>query len=267
MIYKTIFDLRGTTTQQSIVKSALDKIMFPWTRIVPPNGKFIIGWANLNGQTLKNAKLHKGDHPGKDTDVDPLEGEINGREYILGVFYPSSGNIYIDNALVKYPDIAKTTVSAEIAHLVDYFLPLTNAMRTQISNLMHGGDATDHGHSWWEKVDYGAEYYTLVGESFMQAFTVAYSDMPFSTTEWTHFITKAQAPALRKILGIERTDYIAPTVQNVTPSPNGKYYTRNNSKLYHVAHKGVKGEIFYDTIAQCQAAGLQPCRACRADKM
>lgn len=231
MIYKNLFSLQGTERQIQIVKEALDKIKFPWERLKAPRGTFIIGWANLNtGRLAKRLrendphyKKHEGDHPGTDLDVDPFEGEIGGKKYIMGVFYPSTGNIYIDNHLVYYPTEAQSTVSAEIAHLVDFFLPLTNKMKRDIWVLMHNGDPTPHGHTdWWEKSDYGAEYFSLVGESFMQAFTLAYSDMPFNASNFVHKITKAQAPALRQIIGIERTDFTAapqPAPVPVEPTP------------------------------------------------
>ncbi len=50
MIYKQVFDLRGTQQQQQIVKEALDAIKFPFERLKFPKGMAIIGWANLNGQ-------------------------------------------------------------------------------------------------------------------------------------------------------------------------------------------------------------------------
>ncbi len=101
----------------------------------------------------KEVKLHEGNHPsGEYGEAEGLDGKLEGRKYVLGVFYPSNGYIYIDNLLVSYPSYAKTTVSAEIAHSVDEFLPMSDEMRNKIMTLIHGGDTTAHGHSWWENM-------------------------------------------------------------------------------------------------------------------
>ena len=229
MIYKSKFLLTGTAQQIAIVAEALDKIKFPWERLTFPKEPVEIGWKDLNNGLYRSMDIKKHESG--------TLGIIEGRKYTLGIFYTHSGRIYIDNYLVNYPEIAQSTVSAEIAHAVDYFLPLTDSQRNEIMALMHGGSTVEHGHSWWEKYDYGAEYYTLVGESFMQAFTVAYSDMPFgNASDFTHSITPEQAPALRKILGIERTDYVSPVVNpTVTKKPKGKMDRKLVSEEVHEA--------------------------------
>ena len=288
MRYKEVFELKGTVDQNQIVVEALDRIKFPFQRLAFPNGFAIIGWANLNGQTASVGEMpsrqHGGSHAphGVDSDAEAIEGEIEGRKYILGVFYPHNGNIYIDNALVNYPAVAQGTVSAEIAHAVDYFLPLTDAMKTDLSTLVHGGDATDHGHSWWERVSYGSEYFTLVGETFMHMFTLAYSDMELSTEGWAHKPTKAMAADIRRILGIERTDYVppAPTPEPVPlpeptqeppppvqpkptpeppkPEPKQDFVYFGKSKIYHLPKHYPKksGKTLSDT------AGFRACKVC-----
>jgi len=245
-----IFELRGSSKQVAIVQAALSRIFFPWGNLTAPEGNFIIGWTNLNSETLAKVRAHNGPHTGTPKgpeDTELIEGEINGRKYTLGVFYPYSGNIYIDNALVNYPEVAQETVSAELAHLCDYFLPLTDEMREQISLLMHNGKPDNH--SWWEKVDYEREYYSLVGEGFMQAFTLAYSDMPFDNSGFVHGITKEQAPELRKIIGIERTDMV------VKP----EYKKIGTSKIFHdLRHYPLKpGKVITDT------KGLIACKTCK----
>lgn len=261
MIYKNKFNLTGTDQQQAIVKEALDTIYFPWDRLKFPTEPVEIGWRDLNhGETLNmvadpKARFHQGG----------TIGIINGRKWTMGVMYPSSGRIYIDLQMVNFPQLAKTTVSAEIAHNVDYFLVradggigMTDKQRDEIMALMHGGNYADHGHSWWEKFDYGTEYFTLVGESFMQAFTLAYSDMPFdNTSDFTHSITKEQVPALRKILGIERTDYIP--LPEPRPEPVATYKTFPPSTIYHrLTHYPTrKGKTVTNLT------GLKPCKICK----
>jgi hypothetical protein len=219
MIYKEVFDLRGTEQQQQIVIEALEAIKFPFERIKFPKGTAIIGWANLNTAMMEkqfndpNGPIfHIGDHPATDKDTESIEGFLEGRKYVFGVFYPSSGNIYIDSYLTNYPSYAKTTVSAEIAHGADEFLPMTEAQRNSIIDMMHRGTSGHVDCTWWEKVDYGAEYYNLVGESFMGLFTYAYSDMPFEGAfDFSHTPLPTMAQETRDILGIQRTDYVAPT--------------------------------------------------------
>ncbi len=236
MIYANTWNLTGTERQQAIVKDALDAIKFPWERIKLPRNPTEIGWRNLNDGTYNQApnpavdqalkvRKHEGHDPAPrkhgdedhskpkdpaahpDVEIEPLYGAVDGegRKYIMGIFYPGSGRIYIDNALVNYPAHARATVSAEIAHAVDEFLPLSDAQRTKIIELLHP-DGPDQ-HTWWEKVSYGDEYYTLVGESFMILFTYAYSDIEFEgADDFIHPGDRSMAEAVRKIIGIDRTD-------------------------------------------------------------
>lgn len=204
MIYKGKFKLLGTGSQIALVVEALDRIYFPWDKLTFPQATMDIGWDDLNGgATLSKTRKHKSG----------TKGIIDGREWVLGVFYTHGEGIFIDNQLEKYPEIAQATVSAEIAHAVDYFLPLKDTQRTEIMTLLHGGDPTEHGHSWWEKIDYGEEYFTLVGEAFMQAFTIAYSDMSFDASDFAHSLKVEDVPKFRQIMGVERTDYVPPVIE------------------------------------------------------
>lgn len=161
-------------------------------------------------ESVKEVVRHHDDDGDGEIDPDkhePLMGRLEGREYILGVFYPYNGSIFLDNALVDYPHYAKTTVSAEIAHSVDEFIPLTDVQRDEIMKLVNGGDST--GLTWWEKVDYNAEYYSLVGETFMILFTYAYSDLGFEgADEFVYHGDPTMGDEVRGILGVDRTDEV-----------------------------------------------------------
>ena len=244
MIYENVWDLTGTSQQQEIVKGALDKIMFPWGKLRLPTAPVEIGWDYLNGQVRQHGNKHEG--------AEPLMGMIDGRKYILGVFYPGIGSIYIDNALVNYPGAAQTTVSAEIAHSADEFF-MTDAMRQQVMKLV---DIENYEDTWWEKVDYNTEYFTLVGEGFMQMFTLAYSDIIFIGAEaFSHRITAEQAPEIRRILGIERTDAAQP-IQN--------YFAKTGSTIFHDTHKNKYATtITFATREDAINAGLKPCKVCK----
>lgn len=288
MIYKNKFNLTGTDVQQAIVKEALDKIMFPWERIHLPGEPVEIGWMDLNNGMFainieppaKSIKLeYEYAYPTEvtdDTDIhrihgthehpegdkpEPLVGRLHGRLYILGVFYPGTGRIYIDNALANHPEMAQATVSAEIAHSVDEFLPLSDSQRDAIMKLMHGGGTDEH--TWWEKVDYGAEYWSLVGESFMQAFTIAYSDMPFgNTADFVHSLKPEQIPDLRKIVGIERTDAEpAPMPHVPAPTEVVEYETFPPSKVYHrLSHYDSPNRV---GVLITDTTGYRPCKKCK----
>jgi len=255
MIYKNIFDLIGSAQQVDIIKQAIDKIHFPWDRIRPPGGVFKIGWANLNSGTglykVNNERHHKGHNDGPQA----INGTLHGREYVMGVFYPHNGDIYLDSKLVLYPHLAQATVSAEMAHLVDEYLPLTEAQRHDLHKLMHldGLIPRSEGAGYWfERVDYSTEYFSLPGEFFMAQFTLAYSDMPFDAGSFSHSMPKSSIPRVRQIIGIERTDLV--------PAPPKVTYKRlGTGKTYHrLTHYPAKpGKQITDTT------GLYPCKTCK----
>lgn len=232
--------LTGTARQQEIVRGAFEQIKFPFDRLTLP-GSPELGWRDLNGGEFRSHQdeHHEGDKP------EPLMGRMGEqRNYILGVFYPGSARIYLDNALVDYPEIAQATVSAEIAHAVDEFLPLSDAQRDTIMSLLHG-DFPDE-HSWWEKVDYSAEYYSLVGETFMILFTKAYSDIPFGNAEdFVHSGANVTPECIRQVIGIERTD---------------SFIRCGSSKVYHRPEHHLHCK---SPAPISDTTGLRPCKVCK----
>lgn len=260
MVYPENFTLVGNEQQQAIVADALNRIKFPWQVLKAPTGSFIIGWTDLNNGSFSiYSKHHSGHKPGEPFAV---EKKINGRNYILGVFYPSTGDSWIDYALVDYPELAKTTVSAELAHLVDFFLPLTDEQKRELVALMHGDEPHSHDPAeWWEVHDYGKEYNNLPGESFMQLFTLAYSDLAFDASQFSHSITKEEAPKVRGILGIERTDFV-PAPEPAKPK---EYIHFRGSNVYHTKDHYKRQDKDKELIKESDPAigVLRPCRVCR----
>ncbi len=242
MLYKNQFSLTGTDIQNAIIAAAIDRIKFPFERIKFPNGMCQIGWRDLN-PPHKYRNIEMGG--------EPLIGSFDGRKYTLGVFYPSNGNIFADNALVAHPELAQSTVSAEMAHSVDEFLPLTDEQREKLIKLTSYGETTEV-HTWWEKQDYEAEYFTLVGEAFMQMFTVAYSDIPFgNAASFHHTLKQEQVNEFLSIMGIQRTDYVAPN----------KFMGYGKSLVYHTLKhyplnngREIFGTMFKD---------YRPCKICK----
>lgn len=240
-----IWNITGTDQQQAIVREALAKIKFPFERLALP-GIPELGWRDLNSgyyHALIDSPQHElvGDTP------EPLLGNLEAvRNYILGVFYPGSARIYLDNALIAYPEIAQAVVSAEMAHAVDEFLPLSDVQRDAIMATLHGGGHDEH--SWWEKANYWAEYYSLIGESFMILFTKAYSDIPFGNAEdFGHSGANVTAEQIRAIMGIQRTDLVT-----------GPFVNYGKSKIYHrPTHYKKMGWLVVDTT------GFRPCKQCK----
>jgi hypothetical protein len=242
-----LWKLTGTEQQKKIITDAFAKIKFPWDKLnITWHPE--LGWRDLNsGYYRALAAKHGHDHTdeiydGHDHEEDhsghnhggmprqhgdtPTEGEahfihgaIDGRRYILGVYYPGSARIYIDNALVRYIDLAESTLSAEIAHAVDEFIPLTDTQKNTILRELNPHDP-DGDHNWWEEVDYSAEYWSLGGEVFMALFTKAYSDIPFGdTSSFEDSPDLISAERVREIVGIQRTDYVPPPVVEPEPIP------------------------------------------------
>jgi len=225
------WNITGSPEQIRIVSEALDEIKFPFERLTLP-GIPELGWRNLNSGPdaflFKQGEFHLPHPPGAHDNGDEphlIEGEFEGRRYTLGVFYTRSATIYIDNALVAYPAAAKATIAAEIAHAVDYFLPLTDTQRDTFIRLLNNGQP--NANTWWEVSDYSAEYFTLAGECFMFLFCRGYSDIPFGSVESFEVKGENITPAqVRGVIGIQRTDFF-PT-QPV-------YYSFGKSKIYHLA--------------------------------
>ena len=239
--------LTGTANQRRIVREAFDRIQFPFERLRLP-GVPELGWRDLNSrqygealQSREQGRFHGEHHhppanppegspaPELEEKPEPLFGGVGGigddgeeRRWVMGVFYPFSARIYIDVRCESRPELAHSVVSAEIAHAVDEYLPLTEAQRHQIMLELHEGHV-DH-HTWWERFDYSSEYYSLIGETFMILFTKAYSDIPFgSVSSFVHTGHNMSDERIRQIIGIERTDIVVQPATEpppvVTPEP------------------------------------------------
>lgn len=244
-----MWTITGTEAQQAILRDALSRIKFPLERLDIP-GFPEMGWADLNSGWLRLHDDYAHDtaaHPDGDK-PEPLLGTVDGRRYVMGVFYPGSARIYVDNALDKYPEIAVSVVAAEIGHAVDEFLPLGDEQRAAIIARLHP-DGPDE-HTWWEKSDYSAEYYSLVGETFMILFTRGYSDIAFGdTSAFVHTGADLTPEEIRALVGVERTD--------ATP-----FYRYGKSEVYHEpGHKAAKRAPTLVT----DLSGLRPCRVCKPD--
>lgn len=235
------YDLQGSEAQVAILAPCFDPtspyfIRFPWFALNQrPPGAIPIGWTNLNA-TYSGAMHAHGVHkragdlganaiPGhvdmKDKDGREGHGIIRrtheGRWFIAGVFW-TDGRIQIDTRCEAEPELAREVMSAELAHSVDYFLPLSDDQKGALAAMLHpeGGDE----HTWWETHDYAAEYYDLVGETFMALFTFAYAPAiePYQDA-FTHKANRGQAEKVRVILGVPEYLPEAPPVEPPTEPP------------------------------------------------
>lgn len=259
--------LTGTMAQQAIVSDAFSKIHFPFGKLGVGNPE--LGWRDLNGQ--RGFRHHSDVNRVHEEVVEPLNGDLEGRRWVMGVFYPGTGKIYLDVRLEKYPKVAHAVVSAEIAHAVDEFLPLNNAQRGEIISLLHP-EGPDH-HTWWERHDYSAEYYSLVGEEFMRLFTEAYSDIPFgNSSSFVHGAVKVDPAKIREVIGVGRTDKPTPKpapkdppkdepapAPELKPSRFKQFPGGENPDIYHKrSHYGPgRGETL-NTFE-----GYRPCKVCK----
>lgn len=283
--------LTGTDNQKMIVREAFARIHFPFGRLKLP-GTPELGWRDLNtnyyAALLQRPRHHGGAHdnlPPEAKDIpEPIFHGENNRRWVMGVFYPYSARIYIDVRCEQRPELAWAVISAEIAHAVDEFLPLTDQQRHQFMLELHEGHVDEH--TWWERYDYGREYFELVGETFMILFTKAYSDIPFGSADsFVHTGHNMSASRIREIIGIPRTDVPAPSpepapappspapVPEPTPAPStpdeppaepepdlsGLKHFPGGKDIYHkLGHYGLSRGVPLTTLE-----GFVPCKVCK----
>jgi len=298
------FKLIGTDNQVAVLLPVFEgssAMTFPWQMIDDlPRFPVPISWDDLNDGSLRQSHSHETGHffgGPSGADGQPVFPRVHGdgeeghaisrpgsylgmpekRLAIAGVFW-TDGRIKIDIRMEARPDDAREVLSAELAHAIDYGLPYTAAMKTAITALFHPGGA-DH-HTWWERQDYGAEYYTLVGEANMALITHAYSNMTPWQDPFTHKSTKEMAARVHQILGAPPTTGTAPT-----PTTGGMrvYQIRGYKKVHRNASTSSKtddcytvrnargqgktvangGLIVHASVEAARVRGLTPCLICK----
>lgn len=197
--------------QRQHVSAIIEDCTFPWevllTEILVRRGaNFIpVKSSDLSRfQSVLNTGEHHVHEKGKEGHLIAV-----GRQQVLGVFW-TDGRIEIEQS-ISDPDLIKEIFLAEAAHSVDYFLPLSDSQKMEIANLFHPEGIDEH--TWWEIHDYGAEYYSLIGESFMALFTMAYSNLIPWQDSFVHKATEDMIPGVYRILGVE------PEIEEIEPIP------------------------------------------------
>lgn len=277
-----VFKLLGTENQVSILDSVFrsgssEFIAFPWGKLSQLRWPVPISWDDLNDGTLRAAMEPGAEpvHPHYHGDgveghgisrPGTLFGEPSQRFMIAGVFW-TDGRIKIDIRLENRPEAAREVLSAELAHAVDYGMPITDEQKVGLTKVLHPG-GTDQ-HTWWEKADYGSEYYTLVGEGFMALFTHSYSKMEPYQDPFVHKSHVSMAPKVHTILNTP------PIGQQEPPAPPAvmKVYSLQGYRTYHkVTHYVPQWRSNPATVVRikswatakaAQNVGLSACKVCK----
>ena len=260
----TIFTYLGTEQQKAIARDGMDRFTFPhWERLLPKlaqkgRSSIPIEWADLSryaNQLQLQAEQggHGHIHEHGDT-ADPFEDQARSR--VLGLAW-YSGKITLEQTLVNSPTLAQEVLGAEIAHMVDFFDPLMDAggrgrINAAYHGVVHEHEITDHGHDQW--FDEGG-YYDWPGESFMEGFTRAFSNVPVTISGFTHKTTPEVVRVIRDVLD---------PAPSPPPVPVRKFYGIAGRKVYHRAHcffLRLAGGV--DEEWEERPSDRRPCKVCR----
>lgn len=282
------WNITGSPNQQFILHSGFERFFFPLNafRAFPAQVPEC-GWRDLNSsysvdyvpieQALalhEHARQHGGKtHDGLHEDrPDPYVIQFEGKSWVAGVIYPYSGRIYLDYRLEANPEVAMAVLAAELAHAIDFYLPMADAQRNELLRLWNVPGTT-----WWEIVDYSKEYFRLGGEAWMHEVVLAYTNLDFGDkSRFTHD-AGVEPEDVWRILGFMRTDAaplpepiaepvpvnepvpVGPVVEP-SPIPGIKHYSGGPDiyhKLDHAASRKRYGEPVYDLT------GFRPCKICK----
>jgi hypothetical protein len=149
------WSIKGGTRKQLQVIAALRTIGFPFSRI-------------------------SRDIPDPTIECVPNLMSSDGTYAVTGRFSPSTGKISIKSN--QSPESLKMAVVLEMAHLIDYYMPMTDLMRARISQLLHGNNSG----VWWTN-----NHATYA------------SGIPYESA-WSPPITQAMMRPIRRILRVPR---------------------------------------------------------------
>lgn len=200
-----IFDFYGTDVQRRIARETIDRFTFPhWERLLTKlaakgRTSIPVEWADLTRYAAQLATAEaKGGHVHVHADGDTADPVLDrARARVLGLAW-YSGKITLEQTLVDRPELAAEVLGAEVAHMVDFFDPLMDdGGRDRINSAYHGGQLIDHEHDQW--FDEGG-YWDWPGESFMEGFTRAFSDVEPTISGFTHKTTPHVVAVIRDVL-------------------------------------------------------------------
>jgi hypothetical protein len=248
-----IFDLPDH--QADVLVPAIDAGSFPWSKLVPgilrDVGRDHIptqlsDLSRYGARAARAAEEHSHDHSHDHDEVHVLEA----RGRVLGLFW-TDYRIECDVSLRDDPTLLAEVLWSEVAHAIDQAM-LSDAQRFEIINALHPEGPDEH--TWWEKLDYGGEYTTLIGESAMEIIVRAYTPLK-ATINLHHEVTPHVIDVARRILTPELVEPAAPAVAS--------FFGLRRSEIVHDAHEGIERQVEWPTLADALTAGRRPCRVCR----
>lgn len=245
-----IWNLRGTDTQNAIIQTALSRCTFPFELLLSglqaQQGKSTIPveWADLSVYGIRSFASVGHDHVFDNfgDEAHPLEW----RGKVLGLAW-YSGKISMDISLEDNHELAHEVFLSEVAHMVDFFY-MTDDKRDAIYQVYHGNSEV-HGHGWFDS----GSYEDWVGESFMNTFCLAYSDVIPKLDFFTHKSTPEVVISVRNIL--------TPIVEE--PAVKQNFFRKSNSKIVHDNHARIRQDIWYATLIDALTEGCKPCKVCK----
>lgn len=259
-----VFDLVGDDEQNAIVEQAIVEQSYPWERILPglyeQTGRDAIPveWADLSRYTQElEAAERSGAHLHFHEDGDtghPIAGDFEGRRRVLGLAW-YSGKVTIEQSLKSQPVLARVVFHSEGAHMADFFdSTITPEVRTRIFALYHPDltqeqiDAHYGEHGWFEETG-NNDYWSWVGESFMEGFIYAFTPLRPSSTRFDHQTTEEIGQQIRELL--------LPTEPPM--------FGAAGSTVFHDSHRGITTAVTFPSWAAAIDAGRRPCRVCKPE--
>lgn len=188
----SVWNLSGTSQQQAIINDALAKCDFPYDRLVAGlqkqtgNSTIVVEWSDLSRSTeASNEK----------SSISHVISSPENRAATLGLAW-TNGRIQIDQSLINDTRLAQEVFLAESAHMVDFFY-MTDADRTEVKRVMHGGSTAQDGHDWFDV----GPYETWTGEAFMGQFIKSFAPtVKVTLTQFVHQQTIESTAAVRRLL-------------------------------------------------------------------
>lgn len=197
--HRMTFDLTKIADRQhrSTIQAALNACDYPLGRIRRASGVRVPVTVEDTSRYANTVGIHA------------LHPEGDHRAAALGLYWlPTSqypaGRIVVGTSAINNVDLAREVFLAEAAHCVDYRV-MTDAQRSAVFTILHGGNPADHGtHGWWEEKggeDYWADW---AGEAFMGLFVRSFAPLlprPLEARQpWAHRVTDDMVPLVRKAL-------------------------------------------------------------------
>jgi hypothetical protein len=228
-----------------VLVPAIDAGSFPWSKLVPGILRDVgrdhipTQLSDLSRYGARAAGEHSHDHSHDHDEVHVLEA----RGRVLGLFW-TDYRIECDQSLRG--DLLAEVLWSEAAHAIDQAM-LTDPQRFEIIDALHPEGPDEH--TWWEKLDYGGEYTTLIGESAMEIIVRAYTPLT-ATINLHHEVTPHVIEVARRIL----------TPPMVKPAP---FFGLARSSVVHAEHRGIEKQVGWTSLREALDAGRRPCRVCR----